>query len=104
MTTDARLRDQEDDDAVRKALAGSRSGLTVGAIMRLADMPEAVARRCLERLRFAGVVHDHRDAASCQTVYALVSGMTPVSPSTATPQNHGNGEQLSLLPQESRRR
>ncbi len=104
MTTDARLRDQEDDAAVRKALAGTRAWLTVGAIMRLADMPEAVARRCLERLRFAGAVHEHYEAMEGRPVYALVSGMTPVSPSTATPKSRGSGEQLGLLPQESRRR
>jgi len=55
MTTAAE-RDREDEAAVLLALRGLRTGLTMAALSRVADMPVAVAETTIARLIRRGAV------------------------------------------------
>lgn len=80
MTTAAE-RDREDEAAVLLALRGLRTGLTMAALARVADMPLAVAETTIERLI-------QRSALSVSTVPVPTRGNPTYVYAIAEPQQH----------------
>lgn len=80
MTT-ASDRDREDEAAVLLALRGLRTGLTLAALSRVADMPVAVAETTIARLV-------KRSALSVSTMPVRTRGKPTYVYAIAEPQKH----------------